>query len=155
MRRRLVLLVSIAFIALVFVWLLVFHRGGDNNVQPASTPVEIADAIESATTTAAEPYEKLVGRWRRDDGGYVLEIGGVDADGKLKVGYFNPKPINVSRAEYAGAGDSLAVFVELTDVGYPGATYRLIYEANRDILIGLYTQPSANQTFDVHFARMP
>ena len=60
----------------------------------------------------------------------------------------------MSRAEYAGAGDSLAVFVELNDVGYPGATYRLIYEAERDILVGLYNQPSVNQTFDVFFSRM-
>jgi hypothetical protein len=41
----------------------------------------------------------LKGRWRRPDGGSIIEIKSVDATGKMDVAYFNPQPIRVSIAE--------------------------------------------------------
>ena len=41
----------------------------------------------------------LKGRWLRPDGGYVIEIRQVDADGQLDARYFNPSPIRVVAAK--------------------------------------------------------
>ena len=153
MQRRFFLFVPITIVILAAVWFLIARPGGRSDVEAPEADVKTTSAPETTVADDA-PYEKLVGRWRRTDGGYLIEVGGVDENGKLKVAYYNPKPINVSRAEYAGEGDSLALFIELNDVGYPGATYRLIYEAERDLLIGLYHQPSVGQTFDVFFMRL-
>jgi hypothetical protein len=42
----------------------------------------------------------LRGRWVRPDGGYVIEVRDAQAGGRLDAAYFNPRPINVSRAEW-------------------------------------------------------
>ena len=89
----------------------------------------------------------------RADGGYVLEIRGADLSGVLDAGYFNPKPIRVSRAVWMQGGEGLQVAVELNDVGYPGATYVLKYDTQADQLVGKYTQPQMQQTFDIEFVR--
>jgi len=108
----------------------------------------------NASTATAEHLHKLVGRWVRLDGGYVIDIRSVDADGKLQVAYFNPRPINVSQARVTKAQEKPHIFIELRDVGYPGATYTLTYDAQNDVLVGLYFQPTAGQSFDVVFVRM-
>ncbi|MSR62927.1 MAG: hypothetical protein EXS08_10835 [Planctomycetes bacterium] len=112
----------------------------------------------AAPTTAPKQAEekRLLGKWRRPDGGYVLDIRAAAVDGILDVGYFNPNPIHVSQSTWERSGESdLAVFIELRDTGYPGATYRLQYRATDDTLAGAYTQPSVGETFDVEFARLP
>jgi len=42
----------------------------------------------------------------------------------------------------------------LTDVGYPGSTYTLTYDAKEDVLRGIYYQAAMKQSFDVYFTRM-
>jgi hypothetical protein len=106
---------------------------------------------QAAAQDDAHGFQPLIGRWRRPDGGYVIDIRSIDADGKIDAGYFNPRPINVARAEASRDGDGLKVFIELQDVGYPGATYTLIYDPRQNILAGLYYQPTAGQTFEVVF----
>ena len=101
----------------------------------------------------APEAQRLVGRWVRPDGGYVLEIRSVAADGRLDAGYFNPRPVNVSQARVRSADGPIEVFVELRDVNYPGATYRLIFEPRDDALYGIYTQPAVGQAFEVRFDR--
>jgi hypothetical protein len=90
----------------------------------------------------------------RPDGGYVIDIRGVQAGGNLDVAYFNPKSIHVSRAEWRKEDGVLAVFIELNDTNYPGATYKLRYYPDSEQLAGEYTQPLVHQTFDVYFTRM-
>ncbi len=118
-----------------------------------------AGSSSSAATTApaAKPTEatRLIGKWQRPDGGYVLDIRGTSADGLLDAGYFNPNSIHVSKATWEQSAGGLALFVELRDTGYPGATYRLQYRAADDKLAGAYTQPAVGQTFDVEFVRQP
>lgn len=97
--------------------------------------------------------QKALGRWVRADGGYVLELRSPDLSGKLEASYFNPKPINVSRAIWMQGGSGLQIAVELNDVGYPGATYMLSHDAQSDRLVGQYTQPQMQQTFDIEFIR--
>ena len=98
-------------------------------------------------------FRKLIGRWLRPDGGYVIDIRKIDADGKVDAGYYNPKPINVSRAEVVGVDSGIKLFIELQDVGYPGSTYTLIYNPHKDMMFGLYYQAAMGQNFDVMFVR--
>ena len=69
-------------------------------------------------------FDRLVGRWLRADGGYVLEIRAVSSEGRVDASYLNPRPINVARAEATRGGDIVTLLVELRDVNYPGSTYR-------------------------------
>lgn len=112
---------------------------------PASTAAQSKGAEVSA--------ERLVGRWVRPDGGYVLEIRSAKADGKLDAAYLNPRSIKVERAEWRREEGRLLVFVELRDVNYPGSTYNLRYVPDKERLVGAYYQAVQKQTFDVEFAR--
>jgi Holliday junction resolvase-like predicted endonuclease len=126
-------------------------RGGE----PAAP---VATAVPTATTPAASApvgtgFEKLAARWLREDGGYILEIRSVSPEGKADAAYYNPRPINVAKAEAFVEGGVLTVFVELRAPNYPGSTYRLVYDASRDQLVGTYFQAMQGQTFDVSFVR--
>jgi hypothetical protein len=101
-----------------------------------------------------EQLQMLVDRWMRPDGGYVLDIRDAKRDGTLDVAYYNPRPINVSNARVTRQDKRPYLFIELTDVGYPGATYDLRYDAQEDALFGVYFQPSVNEYFEVVFVRM-
>lgn len=120
----------------------------------AAAPAK-AEPAKTAAPTAAVPegVAKMLGRWVRLDGGYVLELRNPDISGKLEGGYFNPNPIKVSRAIWMQGNGGLQVAVELNDVGYPGATYVLSHDARGDRLVGQYTQPQMQQTFEVEFVR--
>jgi hypothetical protein len=110
-------------------------------------------AAAPAMVCAADDFQPLVGRWQRTDGGYVIEIGRIDADGKIVAGYFNPRPINVSRAQASMQKGYIKVEVELRDTGYPGSRYTLIYDQPKDRLIGFYYHAISGQNFDVVFVR--
>jgi len=120
---------------------------------PAETPATnvVAAAKAAVTNTASENL--LSGHWVRPDGGYVIEVRGAQPDGKLEAYYFNPNPINVSRAEWRREHDGLHVFIELRDQNYPGATYKLHYLPDKDQLAGEYFQPVYQQTYEVQFIR--
>jgi hypothetical protein len=97
--------------------------------------------------------DRLVGRWVRPDGGYVLKIRSAQAGGRLEAAYLNPRSIKVARAEWRREEGRLLVFVELRDVNYPGSTYNLRFVPDKDRLVGAYYQAVQKQTFDVEFAR--
>jgi hypothetical protein len=101
-----------------------------------------------------EQLQMLMGRWVRPDGGYVLDIREARRDGKLDASYYNPRPINVSTSRVTRKEKRPYLFIELTDVGYPGATYDLSYDEQNDILFGIYFQPTVNERFEVVFVRM-
>ena len=108
--------------------------------------------VADAEFTAGE-FKPLLGRWRRPDGGYVLEIQGVSPDGKLDAYYYNPNAINVHRAEATLVNSDLKLVVELRDAGYPGSTYALLYRPDQDVLVGYYFQAGRKQYFEVVFVR--
>ncbi len=112
-----------------------------------------APAVAGAAKAVPDAVQKLLGRWVRADGGYVLELKNADLSGAMEAGYFNPKSIRVSRAIWMQGGPGLQVAVELNDVGYPGATYLLTYDPQADKFAGQYTQPQMQQTFDIEFVR--
>jgi hypothetical protein len=114
----------------------------------------LVEAGQSAAPSAEQPDpQRLVGRWVRPDGGYVLALGEVTKEGSVKASYFNPRPINVSRAEVRRVAGALTVLVELRDVNYPGSTYTLQYDPASDRLKGAYFQAVEKQTFVVEFVR--
>ena len=95
-----------------------------------------------------------MGRWLRPDGGYVLEIRSVQSDGLCDAVYLNPRPIRVSRSRIDPEDSSWKLFVELSDVGYPGSTYTLRYDELSDSMQGVYFQAAQQMRFDVQFVRM-
>jgi hypothetical protein len=99
-------------------------------------------------------FKTLNGRWLRLDGGNIFEIRAVDPSGKIDGLYFNPRPINIAKAEATRDGSKLNVFFELRAPNYPGSTYTLIYDPKQDQLRGTYFQAALGQTFDVYFVRM-
>jgi hypothetical protein len=123
-------------------------------LQPA---LESSAQTKKAETTGAKDktgFDVLQGRWLRPDGEYILQIRSVDGSGNMDAGYFNPRPINVSKAQAAKESGKIKVFVELSDVGYPGSTYTLTYDPKQDVLRGVYFQAAMKQSFDVYFTRM-
>ena len=101
----------------------------------------------------AVDYKRLVGRWLRPDGGYILVIKDVYANGRIDANYLNPNPINVSEARLSIDSGKVNVFVELRDKGYPGSYYTLIYDPDVDHLVGVYHHLGIRQNFDVFFVR--
>ena len=99
-------------------------------------------------------FEKLQGKWGRTDGGYVLEIKKVTADGNMDAAYLNPQPINVSKATASSEAGQTKVFVELRDRLYPGSYYTLTYDRGKNQLAGVYHHLGIGQQFDVVFVRM-
>jgi hypothetical protein len=118
-----------------------------NTAAPTLTPAA------SASTVSAE-LTRLIGKWERPDGGYVLEVKGVDPSGKADVAYYNPNPINVSRAAAWREKGTAKIVVELRDTGYPGCTYTLEFNPQSDQLFGQYFQAAQQATYEVVFARM-
>jgi len=108
---------------------------------------------ESVTVPAGPDPVKLVGRWLRPDGGYILQLSAPSPDGRLQAEYFNPRPINVARAEWKHQEGYLGAFVELRAPNYPGSTYTLVYDPDRDLLVGIYFQAALQQQFEVFFER--
>jgi hypothetical protein len=103
---------------------------------------------------ATADYQALIGRWVRPDGGYVLEIRNINPDGTLDAGYFNPRPIHISRTEVSRRGQAASLFVELRDTGYPGCTYTLLYDPREDSLKGIYYQAAVQESYEIVFVRM-
>ncbi len=126
-------------------------HGKQTGAQSPSPPVT-KESVAAPEVKAG--FDRLKGRWRRPDGGYVLEIREVEASGKMDAGYFNPRPINLSRKEASQEGTTTKVFIELRDTNYPGSTYTLTYDPQSDQLKGVYFQAALQQSFDVVFVRL-
>ncbi len=108
---------------------------------------------EAPAVPADGVFDALQGRWVRPDGGYVINIRGVAASGKLDASYANPNPLPFARAEATRDEKTIKLFFELRAGGYNGSTYTLIYDPANDILRGVYYQAVAQQKFDVYFTR--
>jgi hypothetical protein len=119
---------------------------------PGGNQQERADTTQDFQTSRLD-LRKLKGQWVRTDGGYVIDIQRVDGSGKLEAAYLNPKPIHVAKAQATREGASAKVFIELQDVNYPGSTYDLVYDAQRDQLAGVYFQALLRQKYEVVFER--
>ncbi len=125
---------------------------------PASATTASATTAPAATPAATVPaagVAKVKGRWLRPDGGYILAITTIAADGRAEAGYFNPNPIKVAWATVNAEGADIRVKVELRDENYPGCLYKLNYAPDKDRLVGTYFQAQMQQTYEVEFVREP
>jgi hypothetical protein len=134
--------------------LLIFSKYLNEANQKTAISASDSSSDSNAPNATPDNLRRLIGRWVRPDGGYVIDIRNVHVDGKMQAAYFNPRPIHVSQAQVTQKEGEIQIFIELRDAGYPGATYALRYNAKHDVLVGLYHQPAVGQTFDVAFARM-
>lgn len=107
----------------------------------------------NSPSTPSLDFQTVKGPWIRPDGGYVLEFLEIEADGTIEARYLNPQPINVAVARVSDEGGRLNVFVELRDRNYPGSTYTLAYDREKDLLAGTYYQAALGQRFPVVFIR--
>ena len=144
--------------------------GAEENVPNPAGPVPMP-AAKAGTNAVAAPapalvpapevrkvhpeIQRVVGRWLRPDGGYILDIQKVDADGHLTAEYLNPKSIHIARAEARHDGSQARVFIEFRDQNYPGSTYTLTYAPQTDQLFGVYFQAMVQESYDVMFVRQP
>ncbi len=126
---------------------------GSKTETPVAPPAPQTNAAPAAAAVSPE-LAKLVGKWQRPDGGYIVDIRGVDSSGKLDVGYYNPNPINVSRAAAWRDKGATKLVIELRDVNYPGSTYTLELNPQTDQLFGQYFQATLRETFEVVFSRL-
>jgi hypothetical protein len=110
------------------------------------------EAPAKAKAAALDP-QRLVGEWLRPDGGYVIKIASVAADGTVDASYLNPSPINVERARAAVEGGVLKLHVKLNDRGYPGCVYSLEYDPENDVMVGTYFQAAMQATYRIRFRR--
>jgi hypothetical protein len=150
--RTAVVVIAVAVVVAGSYW---WFLGWPAAPQPAVVPLIVNSTnLTAASATVSLAFEKLKGRWQRPDGGYVVDIRGVDPSGKMDAAYFNPGPIHVAKAEASQEGAVTKLFIQLRDVNYPGSTYTLAYEAASDRLTGIYYQAALQQQFEVYFVRM-
>lgn len=148
-----VAIVFLAFLGTVAVAYFVFFSQGTGSEQP-NQAVNAGKPIQTGDIPGLGPdANRLIGRWSRPDGGYIIEIRNIDSKGLADAVYFNPRPIHVSKAVAARRDNALEFFMELRDEGYPGSTYTLVYDVQRDLLAGIYYQAAMNQSYDVMFLR--
>ena len=120
---------------------------------PTPAPAPANTGVPAPPASSSGAYAVLVGEWVRPDGGYVLAVSAVAADGKATASYFNPRPIHVARAEAKLEGALVSLFVELRDANYPGSTYTLGYDTATDQLKGSYYQAVQGAQYEVVFSR--
>jgi hypothetical protein len=110
---------------------------------------------QAAAQAVGSPYAVLKGRWVRPDGGYMVDIRAINADGQLDAAYANPRPLPFARAVATVDGKTLKLLLELRAGGYNGSTYTLQYDPADDTLKGEYFQAVAQQKYPVRFHRLP
>jgi hypothetical protein len=118
-----------------------------------SGPLADLARAESGESPGPMDIKRLEGSWVRPDGGYLLQLKDIKKDGSLKATYYNPRPINVGRAELHKQGGKITLVVELRDVNYPGSAYTLRYDPSDDRLKGSYYQAVDKQTYEIEFFR--
>ena len=121
--------------------------------QAAKSDTQMQKAQSAPVSDKTAGFENLIGRWLRPDGGYILEIRNIGANGRMDAAYLNPRPINIARAEASWKQGKQAVFIELQDTGYPGSTYTLDYNPDQDVFTGIYFQAVIKKGFEVVFVR--
>jgi hypothetical protein len=110
--------------------------------------------VAAQTSVVSQPnVDALPGRWVRVEGGYVISIASVDANGRLDANYANPRQLPFHSAMVTNDNGVLRLVFELRAAGYNGSTYTLSYDAASDQLKGVYDQVVLKQKFDVTFVR--
>ncbi len=117
------------------------------------TIMQPVHAEEKPPPVTKPGYGIITGEWQRTDGGYLIRISDVQANGQAKVEYFNPSPIHIAQAAISTEKNLLKLFIKFQDKGYEGSTYTLFYYTEKDALVGFYYQAVMDKTFEVIFTR--
>jgi len=131
---KLVIILSIAFIGFAFGFIL----DKTKEIKPNTDPDK----------------NLLLGEWSKVGTPYLIKITGALEDGKLAVDYFNPKKIEIEKANWLKRGTLLSVYIELQDPDYPGSNFKLNYIPERDVLVGDYFDASEGIFYPVEFVRI-
>jgi hypothetical protein len=107
-----------------------------------------------ATETVSSELIRLVGKWERSAGGYLLEIKSIGPGGQADATYFNRKFVHIFRAVAWRDKGVVNLVIELRDENYPGSIYTLKYNPQSDQLAGQYFQAATHMSFGVTFTRM-
>ena len=137
-KNKAIYISAAAIIILIVVFIIMFTNNSE-------------DALQSNKKAADKNL--LIGDWVRTDAGYLINIEKVNEDGTLEAQYFNPKPINIGKANWEENHGNLTITVELRDANYPGSKYTLSYLPDRDVLAGDYHQAVQGLNFYVEFVR--
>jgi hypothetical protein len=125
----------------------------ETSEEPEMVDQQKEEASKLMNDNVETNMDTLLGRWLRPDGNYVIQIDAINDDGKLEAQYFNPRPINIARAEII-PDESFRIFIEFDDRGYEGSSYDLIYDPAGDVLTGKYFQATYGQTYQIGFIRL-
>jgi hypothetical protein len=136
-----------------FAWVLCLALAPGSMFDAAAQGVAPAAKGAAATPAAGSVLDVLKGSWVRPDGGYVIAIRSVGANGQLDAMYYNPKALPFARAQAMQVGGALRAVFELQAGGYAGSIYELTYDAANDRLQGVFRQAVVKQTFEVQFVR--
>ena len=160
LRRQKWVMAGIFVLASICVALILTSWLQNKDMAAASSPAPQQQSAHAAPATASQGLlpdtgrQKLIGRWRRSDANYVLEINSIAPDGQIDAAYLNPKPIHVSKAIATSESGKTTVMVELRDRLYPGSYYTLTYNASDDRLSGVYHHLGIHQEYEVVFVRI-
>ena len=153
-RARLLPLFFLGSAIVVLVVLISWRLKSPSIISSVRHSVNEANTANPAAVENNAGFQKLKGRWRRPDGGYIMAINSIAETGAMDAAYFNPYPIHVGNAVASRDGSLTKVFLELRDINYPGSTYSLSYDPAGDRLQGTYYQAVEQQSFRVIFERM-
>ncbi len=83
-----------------------------NNVPLATKPMTLVNAANPFEAASSAQFQKLIGRWQRPDGGYVLAIKSIADNGAIDGGDLRPSEGSAQRSLLPGRR---IMFV----IGYP------------------------------------
>ncbi len=120
----------------------------------AGTTPPMAGTTKTSQSSEQTDFHHLEGRWVRPDSGYILDLQHISGDGRVWAAYFNPRRINIARADLrVRSNGTIRLFIELRDTNYPGCTYDLLYNPTTDSFTGTYFHAARKQTYEVEFVR--
>ena len=141
MRTSAVLLLAIALLS------------APSGIARAQGPAPVQPPASTPPAATRIDVDVLKGAWVRPDGGYLIVIKSIGANGQLEAMYFNPNPLPFAKARALPEGATLRALFEIQAGGYAGSTYELTYDPASDRLKGIYYQAVAKQKFEVYFTR--
>ncbi len=146
-----ILTVFMPFGAIALVLAILLFASASSVIAEDSSPGKESKSVEA---NSVAPFNVLLGRWVRPDGGYQLVVKSIETKGKLDAMYANPNILPFSKAEASLDGKTIKVFLELRAGGYNGSTYTLTYDPLRDVLKGVYFQAVAQEQYEIFFERV-
>ena len=81
--------VGLAIAAGIFLY---YFQYADSRQATATTAGE-SSSKKAMPTLKADQFGNLIDRWRRADGGYIIDIHRIGVNGQMDVAYYNPKSI--------------------------------------------------------------